>query len=355
MSKKTFLTLDALRGIAALFVLTRHTRPFWGTVEFFHSYLAVDLFFLLSGFVLSHAYDKKLVSGELSVPRFVTLRLIRLYPLYLLATLFAAAQALLSSRLGTGELSTGDVGRSLLLTLVFLPSHPRPGAFLFPLNLVYWSLFYEVIVNLLYALARPRLTDRALTVTVALGGAVLAICAWPNHGLDLGFSWGVVPLVAGLARTVFGFGLGLLLHRRYVAVGSRTSSFVPVALLCLFLALPDLGRFNLPVDAAGLLLLLPTIVWLGARSEPGAGVGKLWAFLGIISYPLYVLHVPLRAAVLGVAKRLHVDVTQYAPWAGVALTLAALALSFVLARLYDTPVRARLTKRFLRAGAPPPQ
>src|SRR4051812_23930437 len=82
-----FLTLDALRGVAALIVFIRHSGPQFGlsAVEYSASHMAVDLFFVLSGFVLANAYESKLVDGTLGVSRFMLLRYIRLFPLYLLA------------------------------------------------------------------------------------------------------------------------------------------------------------------------------------------------------------------------------------------------------------------------------
>ena len=84
MNNKRYEILDGMRGIAALLVLTRHTTEFW-TFTLHHSYLAVDLFFLLSGFVLASSYDISLRDRVLSVRRFIFLRLIRLYPLFLVS------------------------------------------------------------------------------------------------------------------------------------------------------------------------------------------------------------------------------------------------------------------------------
>ncbi|WP_374593252.1 acyltransferase family protein, partial [Aquabacterium sp.] len=87
-----FVFLDGIRGLAALIVLTRHTYDFWG-FKFFHGYLAVDLFFLLSGFVISSAYDRRLDEGAISRTDFVVIRLIRFYPVYLISIAFAGVLA----------------------------------------------------------------------------------------------------------------------------------------------------------------------------------------------------------------------------------------------------------------------
>ena len=76
-NRRSFVTLDGLRGIAALAVVTRHAPYFRN--PFFESYLAVDFFFVLSGFVLAHAYGQRL-RGNLSILDFVKIRIVRLYP-----------------------------------------------------------------------------------------------------------------------------------------------------------------------------------------------------------------------------------------------------------------------------------
>lgn len=77
MNKVKFASLDAIRGIAAIFVVTRHTGEYFGGYPFFNSFLAVDIFFLLSGFVIAHAYGKKLLSNTISNTDFFKIRLIR--------------------------------------------------------------------------------------------------------------------------------------------------------------------------------------------------------------------------------------------------------------------------------------
>lgn len=84
-ARRTFHTLDGLRGVAAGTVLIYHFPSLWSPASAPSAYLAVDLFFLMSGFVIEHAYGQRLATG-LGVRRFLLLRLIRLYPLYLVGT-----------------------------------------------------------------------------------------------------------------------------------------------------------------------------------------------------------------------------------------------------------------------------
>ena len=80
--KHVYATLDGIRGIAAALVAMRHAGALFPGWDFPNSGLAVDLFFVISGFVVASAYDRRLADG-LTLGAFMRIRLIRLYPLYL--------------------------------------------------------------------------------------------------------------------------------------------------------------------------------------------------------------------------------------------------------------------------------
>jgi peptidoglycan/LPS O-acetylase OafA/YrhL len=187
---RSFVTLDGLRGIAALAILTRHAPAFFASVAimiplsgrtgpavsvgpFYESYLAVDFFFALSGFVLAHAYGARLGSS-LSGLRFMAVRLIRLYPLYvfalLIATLLAVPRALSHDQSGLLETL-----KNLLPAILFLPAPPVSGdAVLFPFNGPAWSLFFELLANGCIAIVGFRLRSRTLGAIVGIAGLALA-------------------------------------------------------------------------------------------------------------------------------------------------------------------------------------
>src|SRR5215469_9945636 len=98
--RRMFYTIDGLRGIAALLVVCRHIVPLHGNrLNFPSSYLAVELFFLFSGFVIAHAYDKRFDAG-MSFWEFVKARIIRLYPLYFLGLMIAVLTVPLAISMG---------------------------------------------------------------------------------------------------------------------------------------------------------------------------------------------------------------------------------------------------------------
>ncbi len=147
--RRTFHTLDALRGIAALAVVCFHRRE----GRFPSAYLAVDLFYVMSGFVLAYAYDSRFAAG-LSWRRFMAQRLIRLWPLYALGVIITLVSAVLA----------GDqkAWAQAPLQFLFLPAQPGPDhAPLYPLNLPAWSLMFELAINFVWAVFGARCAELA--------------------------------------------------------------------------------------------------------------------------------------------------------------------------------------------------
>lgn len=169
MNHSRYAFLDGIRGLAAILVLTRHTTDYWH-FSFYRSYLAVDLFFILSGFVIAFAYDRKIRDGIIPFSQFVLIRLIRLYPVFLLSLVLCITIA--TGKLWLSHQISHTVLTELLsifaLTAIFLPSHQIGNAYLFPINVPYWSLFFELIANFIYAATRKFLSNKVLTITVLI-------------------------------------------------------------------------------------------------------------------------------------------------------------------------------------------
>ena len=352
-SHSKFAVLDGMRGLAALFVVVGHTGDLWG-ITFGHSYLSVDLFFILSGFVIAHAYDRKLSSGELTPLDFMKVRLIRLYPVYFLSIVVCVAVLLLEGR----DNSLSRVAPShefvtiIVLSLFFLPSVLSGNLSVFPLNFPYWSLSWELFFNAVYALIHRRLTRRVLMLLVLAAAAFLTFCSFKNGGLSTGFLWGTKSVVTGCARCFFGIFMGVLVHR-HVRVGRFNSSLwsraVPIAAVCLILATPELPGIDWIVDMLVVAIVFPLCVALGGQRSQGRFDGVL-LILGSASYPVYVLHKPLGDLVHLVFNG-RVDLGALAPWAGIVFVALLIALTVWLERAYDLPVRRMLTRRMRRNAA----
>ena len=353
MSNQRFETLDAIRGLAAILVIPRHTAIFGDAASAMHSYLAVDLFFILSGFVIAHAYDAKIVAGSLSAARFMLARWVRLYPMYLLAALLAIvvaatrpefepnAQAKWTS-IGT----TLELVESALLTLMFLPSRLGDSVLLFPLNTAFWSLFFELVVNLLYVAFRRVLSLRVLLGLIVFLGLSVAYLGLRGNGVEMGWSWGLKSVVSGLFRASYGFAMGLLLYRIQSDLPSARPSFACIAVLALAIApllMPDSGVSNGVIDDLAVLFVFPAAVLLGAKVQPSARMLGIFALLGTISYPIYLLHVPftiLMERLYWMATGTRLESVQ--PWGGIGMLALLILIAVLTNRYYDTPVRRRI-------------
>ena len=147
-TKHKFHTLDGLRGIAALAVVSLHTKDVMGGLPFPRAYLAVDLFFIMSGIVIAYAYDRRL-AGEMTARQFMLARLVRLYPLYILGTVIFTAGIAIGLASGIPfELWNGDKLLWAALPAFFmLPSYAEGFSTLYPLNGPTWSLMLDLCVN----------------------------------------------------------------------------------------------------------------------------------------------------------------------------------------------------------------
>ncbi len=353
MSSKKYAFLDGIRGIAAIFVLSRHTDIFWQT-GFFRSYLAVDLFFILSGFVIAHAYDEKLRSGTMTVRDFVVTRLIRLYPVYLLSVLLCASIALVKHFLQhkVGDPDSLHLAMMLGLTVLFLPTHLAGNASLFPLNGPYWSIFYELIANFVYALIRPVLTLRNLLVLIISSGAIVVYAAFAEGNLNIGFTWGVLPILAGLARSLFGIFLGILLFRQKAELlaffntifRNGFSPWLAVVIIAAALASPSVPMLDPLIDLLLIGCVFPVLV-LYLADGTSTKYEKVLLLLGSASYPIYVLHVPVAQYLAFGAKAM---IAKTAPFSGIILVAVLIGLSVVVEKRFDLPVRRWLSKTFNR-------
>ena len=368
-TKPHYELLDGLRGVAALVVIWYHVFEGFATSpvdqRFNHGYLAVDFFFILSGFVVGYAYDDRWKRRTLSFGGFIKRRLIRLHPMVVLGAVLGAVTFCIQGRVqwdGT-PVAFSSVLLALLLSLFLIPALPGSGpevrgnGEMYPLNGPTWSLFFEYIGNLLYALFLRRLPTRWLAGFVALTGIGLAAYAVGNgsgYG-HLGVGWTLAGnnLPGGLLRLSFAFPMGLLLSRLFRPVAVRGAfwicSLAVVALLCV----PYVGDGTAPwmnglYDAACVLVLFPLLVWLGASGRASdRTTARTCKFLGDISYPVYVIHYPfmyLFYAWLWSGER--IPFAQAWPVAA-GIFAGSVLLAWGALKCYDEPVRRWLTRRFL--------
>lgn len=321
-SKPHFALLDGLRGVAALLVVWYHVFEGFAFAEAVngagegvitvinHGYLAVDFFFLLSGFVMGYAYDERWGKG-FTVREFFRRRLIRLHPMVLFGALFGALTFLLG---GAQQWDGSPVAlHFVLLALVagcfMIPALPgvgyevRGNGEMFPLNGPSWSLFFEYIGNILYALAIRRLATRWLVALVVLLGLLLtgfALTDPSGYGcLGVGWTLDGVNFVGGLLRMTFPYSLGLLMSRRFKPCRIKGAFLLSTLLLLVLFHVPAIAPaggicLNGLYEMGCIIVAFPLIVWLSASAAQGTPSQEaLYRGLGQLSYPLYLTHYPV--------------------------------------------------------------
>jgi peptidoglycan/LPS O-acetylase OafA/YrhL len=325
MENRRFHLLDGLRGIAAIVVVTGHMPKIWLAGEFSHFYLAVDLFFMLSGFVIAFAYEQRLSRG-LTAKAFMLIRYIRLYPLYIFGTVIGIISGIIAYALGKGDLSFSDLLISIPTGLLMLPSpiiNTDPG--LIPLNPPAWSLLFELGMNFCYALFLFRLSTRMIALVVALSAVALIATDLHLHSLHTGMTWPTIQY--GVARVVFPYCFGILIFRMMPTsqISSAWAYVLPFSVLLIFMghgARPEV------TELLGVVLAFPVIVAAGAKLD--VPKPALFRFLGVASYAIYVTSVPMITLISRVLHISAISETSLQPWFGYVVIGGLLALAYLL-------------------------
>lgn len=369
-TKPHYELLDGLRGVAALLVVWYHVFEGYafagGTLieGINHGYLAVDFFFILSGFVIGYAYDDRW-GKSLTLKNFFKRRLIRLHPMVVMGAVLGAVTFMLQGSVqwdGT-HVATSLVMLALLCAMFFIPAVPgaayevRGNGEMFPLNGPSWSLFFEYIGNLLYALVLHRLSTRLLTgVVVALGVSLAAFATFDVSGygnIGVGWTLDTVNFVGGLLRMLFPFSMGLLLSRRFKPVRVRGAFWICTLILLVLFHIPYLPGneaicLNGVFETLCIVVVFPLLIVLGASgATTDAFSTRVCKFLGDISYPLYITHYAFMY--LFYAWLIEKGYFTFGETWQVALCVYVwnVVVAYLCLKLYDEPVRRWLSRRFL--------
>ncbi|WP_374569991.1 acyltransferase family protein [Phenylobacterium sp.] len=340
MNRRRYATLDALRGVAAVSVVLYHCHTILQCGNIFpRGYLAVDFFFMLSGFVLSHAYERKLL-GETALPAFLARRAARLVPISAAGVLIGALYLFVHSKLNPGASDpTGLVVLGVALNLLLLPVFWRSRNTewkLFVGDSPLWSLFLEFIANAFWASCLVRLPTRWLAVFCAGAFVALAACVMRYGSADIGWEW--PSFVGGLARVLFGFTVGCLAYR----LEPRWRLPRLVALLSPVMLVAALA-VRLPIawwDVFVIAMVMPFVLLAGASAtgEPP----RLAILLGEISYPLYATHGPLLEMVGDIVRARRPSLLGHNIL--FAAIVPALFVGWLAFKLIDETVRRRLAR-----------
>jgi peptidoglycan/LPS O-acetylase OafA/YrhL len=345
--KPHYPILDGLRGTAAVLVVMFHLLeayfPVYKNLPIHHGYLAVDFFFLLSGFVVGYAYDDRW--PKMSLKEFFKIRLIRLQPLVVLGAIIGAIGFYFDPYTNGMQ----QVGFLKLMLVMFLGAAMLPAPDLrgwnetHSLNGPCWSLLQEYIANIMYALFGRKMTKPVLWIIVILSAAALtAFAVWHK---DVASGWAYDQFWHAATRMMFPFFAGLLLFRTGKLIKIPMAYLLCSLLLILIFCLPVL-QYNGLYEAAVIIFVFPLIVAAGAGSNISGRWAKLCRFAGDISYPIYILHYPfiyIYTAWVAIKKPAADVVIPVA----IGLFVFLIVLAYAALKLFDEPVRAWLKKKYL--------
>lgn len=374
-TKPHYELLDGLRGVAALIVVCYHIFEGFSFAEITngagdgmihilnHGYLAVDFFFLLSGFVLSYAYDGR---SEMKKADFFKRRLIRLHPMLVMGAFVGMICFLIG---GSQQWNGTQVPFYLtllcfVLSALMLPAIPssasevRGNGEMFPLNGPAWSLFFEYIGNILYILFIRRLSTKILGAFVLLLGVLHMVFSLGNFSgygsIGVGWTLDGVNFCGGLIRMLFPLTLGMFLSRRFKPLKIKSSFWTCSLLLLIIFSVPYIPGFNF-VSFNGLyesicvLIFFPLILIMGASAQNlNRKTNKINHFLGDLSYPLYMIHYPIMYLFYQwlIANKCYTLSETF--FVAIPVVVLSVLLAFLFSKFYDKPLRKYLTEKFNR-------
>ena len=376
VSKPRYEILDGLRGVASIMVIFFHIMETYSRGPAYqiinHGYLAVDFFFVLSGFVIGYAYDDRW--DKMTTWGFFKRRLVRLHPMVIMGTVVGLCFYLFGQcpQFGLDGFAEGwKVFLAFGLALFMIPVGPgldvRGWGEMNPLNGPQWSLTYEYIGNILYAFIFRRLPNIILAiVTAAAAFCTLDLCLnWNVFGLLTeardphiytvigGWCLSSEQIYIGFTRLLYPFLSGLLLSRIGKKITLKGGFWWCSLLLVAIFSMPCVGGpeniLNGIYNAGCILFIFPLIVMIGAGSQiKGEKSAKICTFLGELSYPLYITHYPVLYMQMNWAWN-HPEAPLYAHiLVAVSSVLISIGLAYACLKLYDIPVRRWLTDHWLK-------
>ncbi|GAP71738.1 acyltransferase [Candidatus Symbiothrix dinenymphae] len=369
-TKPHYEILDGLRGVAAIAVLLFHIfeaytlDPYEKFVN--HGYLAVDFFFVLSGFVIGYAYDDRW--KKMSLGNFLKRRLIRLHPMVTMGMVLGAVLFYFGASPAFPIIADIPVWKLLLflvLGIFLIPTPPsmdiRGWQEMYTLDAPCWSLFYEYIANILYGLFIRKFSTKLLSVLVFLAACATIHLAMTMGEVGGGWEFSSHHLRSGFTRLIYPFFAGMLLYRLGKLTRLKNAFFWCSAFLLVVFFMPRLGGhshlwMNGIYESVVIILVFPLIVYLGASGEvTGKYASKVCKFLGNISYPVYIVNYPVVYIWAGYLSKQNYDATMtlydkfaQSYWVALLVFVATIAVSYVCLKLYDEPVRKWLNKKVLK-------
>ena len=346
---KRFITLDFYRGVAAIFILFRHALEFLG-YNLYTSYLAVDLFYLISGFVFVPSAGDKLIAGKTDAWGVIINRFIRLYPLYFASIILSGVFYYFGAHANVNTAGM-PYWQAWLISLTMGPNIFAPY-FMFQINGPAWYLFVDMVGVVFLSYTYKYLKNWMLWAIVILSAIGLIYGAFhsdPRGGLDLG--WIKSNLKYGFCRFTFSFTLGVLLFKILRNGFFEKQYNLPLVgfVLCAMMGLSfSIGKINHDMDAYislfCVLILYPFLLIVGTKVDFSGILAKITDFLSPISYTIYVLQTAFITLAYYFCKLAGVTAHQTAPYSAIVLMVFMIGFSIFMNKYYDAPARAFMAK-----------
>ncbi|RFZ95291.1 acyltransferase [Mucilaginibacter conchicola] len=338
-----YAVLDGLRGVAAISVVVFHfmelVQPEYKNSFIAHAYLAVDFFFCLSGFVIAYAYDTRL--SKLGIGNFLKMRLIRLHPLVIIGAVIGLLGFVFDPWSNLYQKYEGNLVLMFIASIVMVPYALVKERYfnLFHLNPPTWSLFFEYIANVIYALVLVRVNKTMLWVLTVIAAIGLLWAAHVAGNLSLGWSGDTMP--GGFARMSFSFLAGILVYRSQWIIKSKVSFALISVLLFVVFVIPFRESYNALFEPLTVIFYFPFLLALGAGIEQSGTSKKVCDFLGEISYPLYMVHYPFIWWFMSWVEAKKPSMSEMTIVTAVG-TAVLIGFAYLVMVLLDIPIRKKL-------------
>lgn len=345
-TKQHFEMLDGLRGIAAIAVVVFHfmeivysdySKNFIG-----HGFLAVDFFFCLSGFVIAYAYDNRI--AKMGIREFFKSRVIRLHPLVIMGSVLGLIGFLINPfGLPPHFLGFVEIAVVFLSSIFLIPLPIMPDRYfnLFSFNTPAWSLFWEYVANIFYALVLYKISRRYLVILAILAAVALSFVAYRAGNLMGG--WGKDSFWDGSARISYSFLAGIIVFRFNLIIKNRLG-FLGIGLLLMGAFLMPYVKWNWLAELLVVLVYFPFLIALGAGASLVPAFKKICVFSGNISYPLYMTHYVAMWIFANYYNTYKPGTTELSVIV-IAGTIVLIGFAYLVMVLYDIPVRKYLTAK----------
>ncbi|MDP1664539.1 MAG: acyltransferase [Methylobacter sp.] len=345
-----YASLDLLRGVAAICVLLYHTDFLFDArgVILPKAYLCVDFFFALSGFVIAANYSLE-ARPKILFRQFLIARLARLWPL--LAASVSIGFFVMGAKLYQDfhYLDTLPLIGSVAFNALMLPSFFQPYSIdrLYIFNGAAWSIFFELMINIVYFVFFRRLLNKYLLIVLLVSWCALFWSAFSNHGLDVG--WSSQNFIYGFARVFYSFILGLVIFSGRVFERFRVSAFwlVSMAILFVFTLQFDLGWIY---DLVIITLVFPVILIVSVNSNVVGKTKAIAQFIGDISYSVYLLQTPSIVLFSGLSVVFWgAKIGVFTPTAGYVFLMLFIPCCYFCWRFFEMPSQWAIKAVFINA------